>query len=52
MRWLAAHGNLRHLSAGELLSKRSVAVEGLYGVLSGHVTLCVDRGSGPQKVIE
>jgi signal transduction histidine kinase len=52
LKWLAAHGNLRHLSAGEALSKRSVPVDGLYVVLSGHVTLCVDRGSGPQKVIE
>src|SRR6516225_8181196 len=52
LRWLATHGNLRHLSAGEALSKRSVPVDGLYVVLSGHVTLCVDRGSGPQKVIE
>jgi signal transduction histidine kinase len=50
--WLAAHGNLRHLAAGEALSTRGIPVEGLYVLLTGHVTLCVDRGSGPQKVIE
>jgi signal transduction histidine kinase len=50
--WLAAHGRLRHLSAGEALSTKGVPVEGLYVVLSGHITLCVDRGSGPQKVID
>ena len=50
--WLAAHGSLRRLSAGELLSHKGVPVEGLFVVLSGHVTLSVDRGSGPQKMIE
>ena len=50
--WLAAHGSLRKLSAGEVLSHKGVQVRGLYVVLSGHVSLSVDRGSGPQKMIE
>jgi signal transduction histidine kinase len=50
--WLAAHASLRHLSAGEVLSHKGMPVEGLYVVLSGHVSLSVDRGSGPQKMIE
>ncbi len=50
--WLAAHGSLRKLSAGEVLSHKGVQVQGLYVVLSGHVSLSVDRGSGPQKMIE
>jgi signal transduction histidine kinase len=50
--WLAAHGSLRRLGAGEVLSHKGVQVEGLYVVLSGHVTLSVDRGNGPQKMIE
>ena len=50
--WLAARGTLRHLSAGEVLSAKGAEVEGLYVLLSGHVTLCVNRGSGPQKIIE
>ncbi len=50
--WLAAHSTLQRLGAGEVLSHKGVQVEGLYVVLSGHVTLSVDRGSGPQKVIE
>ena len=40
------------LSAGEVLSHKGVQVEGLYVVLSGHVTLFADRGAGPQKLIE
>ena len=50
--WLAAHGTLRHLEAGEVLSHKGKPVEGLYVVLSGHVSLSVDRGSGPQKAID
>ncbi|MGA2755677.1 MAG: ATP-binding protein [Terracidiphilus sp.] len=50
--WLATHGTLRHLEAGEVLSHKGKPVEGLYVVLSGHVSLSVDRGSGPQKMIE
>jgi signal transduction histidine kinase len=50
--WLAAHGTLRRLDAGEVLSHKGVPVEGLYIVLAGHVILSVDRGAGPQKMIE
>ena len=50
--WLAAHGSLRSLQAGEVLSHKGMQVEGLYVVLSGHISLSVDRGSGPQKMIE
>ncbi len=50
--WLVAHGTLRNLEAGDVLSHKGFPVEGLYVVLSGHVVLSVDRGSGPQKAIE
>lgn len=50
--WLAANGTVRHLGAGEILSHKGSPVEGLFVLLSGHVTLSVDRGSGPQKMIE
>ena len=50
--WLAEHSELRRLEAGEILSHKGVPVSGLYVILSGHVTLSVDRGSGPQKMIE
>jgi CRP-like cAMP-binding protein len=43
---------LRRLEAGEVLSHKGEPVAGLYVILSGHVVLSVDRGSGPQKVIE
>ncbi len=50
--WLAAHGTLRELEAGEVLSHKGKPVEGLYILLTGHASLSVDRGSGPQKMIE
>jgi signal transduction histidine kinase len=50
--WLAAHGSLRRLGAGEVLSHKGVPVDGLYVLLSGHVALYVDRGAGLQKMIE
>ena len=50
--WLVAHGKLRRLETGEILSHKGVVVEGLFVVLSGHLSLSVDRGSGPQKVID
>ena len=50
--WLVAHGSLRKLEAGEILSHKGVQVEGLYVILSGHVALFADRGVGPQKMIE
>jgi signal transduction histidine kinase len=50
--WLAEHGTLRHLEAGEILSHKGEPVEGLYIVLTGHISLSVDRPTGRQKVIE
>jgi signal transduction histidine kinase len=50
--WLAEHASLRRLEAGEVLSHKGMPVEGLYVVLSGHVSLSADRGAGLQKMIE
>ncbi|MEP6893071.1 MAG: ATP-binding protein [Gaiellaceae bacterium] len=52
LEWLAAHGSLRHVHAGEALSSRGVPVEGLFIILSGRVALFLDRGTGPQKLTE
>jgi signal transduction histidine kinase len=52
LEWLATHGNLRTLQTGEVLSVKGRQVEGLYILLSGRLALFVDRGAGPNKVIE
>jgi signal transduction histidine kinase len=52
LEWLVAHGNLRKLNTGDVLSVKGVPVEFLYVVLSGRLGLFVDRGAGLNKVIE
>ena len=45
LEWLAAHGVLRRLTTGEVLSVKGVQVEALYIILSGRLALFVDRGA-------
>jgi signal transduction histidine kinase len=52
LEWLAAHGSVRRLDTGEVLSTKGVQVEALYIVLSGRLALFVDRGAGLNKVVE
>jgi signal transduction histidine kinase len=50
--WLATHGSLRHLDAGDVLTAKGAQVEGLFVVLSGHLAMFVDRGAGLHKITE
>jgi signal transduction histidine kinase len=50
--WLAAHGFLRHLQTGEVLTVKNTTVEGLFIVLSGRIAMFVDRGAGLHKIME
>ncbi|MFN7931896.1 MAG: ATP-binding protein [Bryobacteraceae bacterium] len=50
--WLAAHGALRQLDKGDVLTARGTTVEGLFILLSGRIAIHVDRGAGPQKMME
>jgi CRP-like cAMP-binding protein len=52
LEWLAAHGSLRHLHAGEVLTPKGKSVDGLFIVLSGRISISVDRGAGPHKITE
>ena len=52
LEWLAAHGSLRHLADGEVLSAHGVQVAGLFIVLAGRIAIFVDRGAGMNKVLE
>jgi signal transduction histidine kinase len=52
LEWLVAHGSLRKLNAGDVLSRKGHPVEALYIVLSGRLALFVDRGAGPNKAME
>jgi signal transduction histidine kinase len=50
--WLAARGRLVHLETGVVLTPKTGPVLGLYIVLSGHLSIHIDRGAGPHKVME
>jgi signal transduction histidine kinase len=52
LEWLAAHGSIRHLNAGEVLTPKGKIVEALYIVLSGRISITLDRGTGPHKITE
>ncbi len=50
--WVATHGRLRQLAAGQVLYKHGEEVEGLHVVLSGHLAIHIDRGAGRRKAME
>ena len=50
--WLAAHGSLRHLREGEVLSAKGAPVASLFVVLTGRLAIFLDRGAGRHKAME
>jgi signal transduction histidine kinase len=50
--WLAAHGSLRQLAAGEVVSRMGEPVAALFVVLSGRIAIHLDRGTGRRKLLE
>src|SRR5215831_8467832 len=50
--WVAEHGALRSLEPGDVLTSKDGPVEGLHVVLDGHLSIHVDRGAGPRKIME
>jgi signal transduction histidine kinase len=53
LEWVAAHGRLRRLERGDILSSPTAgAVEGLYILLTGHIVVYRDRINGREKMIE
>jgi hypothetical protein len=49
---LAADGTLHVVETGGIMAHKGVQVKWLHVLLSGHVVLSADRGSGPRKAIE
>ena len=52
LEWLVSHGEILHLEVGDVLTSKSGPVRGLFIVLSGHLTIYVDRGAGPIRVMQ
>jgi signal transduction histidine kinase len=50
--WLAAHGTFHSVKAGEYLVRAGEEVDGLYAVLSGHVSIRVEKAYGRRKVMD
>jgi signal transduction histidine kinase len=50
--WLASHGSLQQMKAGDVLTKRGIPVAGMFILLSGRIAIYVDRGAGLQKSLE
>ena len=52
LEWLAAHGTMRYIKEGEVVSAKNEPVEGMFILLTGNVSIYVDRGAGRHKVME
>src|SRR5215831_14055332 len=52
LEWLAAHGVVRRLEKDDILTAKGTRVEGMFIVLSGSIAISVDRGAGPNKIME
>src|SRR5215831_14085226 len=50
--WIATHGIFHPLESGGVLTPKQGPVAGLHIVLSGHLSIHVDQGSGRRKVME
>lgn len=52
LEWLVDHGHFQVCEAGTVLGHKGKHVDKLWIILSGHVAVQVDRGSGPRLVME
>lgn len=50
--WLAAHGSVREMNTGDVLTPKTSKPDGMFIVLSGRIAIFVDRGAGLHKVME
>ena len=50
--WLASRGTLRRFEPGSRVSTKGEPLRSLYIVLSGRISILVDRGAGVRKVFE
>jgi signal transduction histidine kinase len=50
--WVAEHATLRHLQQGEVVSRQTELVDGLHIVLTGRMSIYMNRGTGLRKMME
>ena len=52
LEWIASRGILRQMQPGQVLTAKGTRPEGLVVLLSGSLSMSVNRGAGPRKVME
>lgn len=50
--WLVEHGQLQIFDAGNVVASKGTPIDFLYIILSGHMSIKLDRGVGPRLVTE
>ncbi len=50
--WIATHGTLRHYQPGDVVSRHTEVVGGLYILLSGRMSITIDRGNTQIRAME
>jgi signal transduction histidine kinase len=50
--WIATHGTLCRFKAGEVVARHTEVVDGLYILLTGRLSISVNRGNKMRKVME
>ena len=52
LEWIVAHGDFELREAGKVMAPKGKRIENLWIILSGRISVHVDRGVGPRRVIE
>ena len=52
LEWLAEHGEVVRYEAGDITSQIPVMIQYLWVMLTGRMSIRIDRGAGPRKVME
>ena len=52
LEWLAARGHVKHLAVGEQLAHTGMPVEGMYAILTGRMSIFMDKGGAPRKLAD
>jgi signal transduction histidine kinase len=52
LEWLVAHGSFEVREAGRVMAEKGKRIERLWIIFSGHISVHVDRGVGPRRVID
>jgi signal transduction histidine kinase len=52
LEWLAAHGEFRRYSEGDVVIAKGAPITEMIIIFSGHGAIYIDRGAGPRKFME